>query len=94
MGEYLALSDLKLLVVAIDDGCGWTGGTGEGDPLVVGGKLDGSLTRHCVGWVETDRVRDSTEHGKILQSHLGRTVFTCRVKVQKVKQTYFFTGNK
>ena len=75
---YLALSDLKRLVVGVEDGCGWAGGTREGDPLVVGGELHGSLTGDGIRGVEAGSTRYGAEHGKVLQGHLGRSVFTCK----------------
>lgn len=40
---YLALSNFKCLCIFIHHGCGGTGSPSEGDPTMVGSKLNGSL---------------------------------------------------
>ena len=56
--SHLSFADLKFLIVVVDDSGGRTGGTSEGDPLVISGQLNGSLAGHGVRWVETGSSRD------------------------------------
>ena len=74
--SHLSFANLKLLIIVVDDSGGWTGGTSERDPLVVGSKLDGSLAGDGVRWVEAGSSGNGTEHGKVLQGHLTGTILT------------------
>lgn len=74
--SHLSFANLKLLIIVVDDSGGWTGGTSERYPLVVGGQLDGSLTGDGIRRVEAGSSGNGTEHGKVLQGHLTGTILT------------------
>ena len=73
---YLALANLKFLVVLVNDGGGRSRCAGEGEPFMVCCQLNGPLGGHGVTRVEAGGTGNSAEHGKVFESHLRGTILT------------------
>lgn len=74
---YLGPSHFEGLCATVDDWDIGTTRTDEAHALGVGRQLHSSLCGHSVTGVEDGAVRDSAEHGQVLQRHLGGAILTC-----------------
>lgn len=89
---YPGFSNLQVVVWGVKDGTIGAAGSDEADPGGVSCQLDGPLCGHGIARVENCRAWDTAEHGKVLQRHLGGTIFSYGGQVitnQVTVQRYF-----